>query len=116
MRIYDVSMPIRPEMPVYPGNPPFERRITRVHGREQPVTLGGRTVTLYPLYHPAAALYTPAMLAVLERDVARLPELLALGDDACVESTRAPQTRPGPVSAPLEIGTPSRRPVQLGLF
>ena len=46
--------------------------ITRVHGREQPVTLGGRTVTLYPLYHPAAALYTPAMLAVLERDVARL--------------------------------------------
>ena len=50
--------------------------ITRVHGQEQPVTLGGRSVTLYPLYHPAAALYTPTMLEVLERDVARLPELL----------------------------------------
>jgi DNA polymerase len=32
--------------------------ITRVHGHEQEVTLGARTVFLYPLYHPAAALYT----------------------------------------------------------
>ena len=36
--------------------------ITRVHGYEQEVTLGARTVLLYPLYHPAAALYTPSML------------------------------------------------------
>src|SRR5438477_3489709 len=33
--------------------------ITRVHGQEQETTLGGRKVLLYPLYHPAAALYTP---------------------------------------------------------
>jgi len=50
--------------------------ITRVHGQEQQTTLGGRSVVLYPLYHPAAALYTPAMLKVLESDFARLPELL----------------------------------------
>jgi uracil-DNA glycosylase len=50
--------------------------ITRVHGAEQETTLGGRRVLLYPLYHPAAALYTPAMLKVLEADFARLPELL----------------------------------------
>jgi len=50
--------------------------ITRVHGQEQQTTLGGRSVTLYPLYHPAAALYTPAMLKVLESDFARIPELL----------------------------------------
>jgi DNA polymerase len=50
--------------------------ITKVHGREQETTLGGRNVLLYPLYHPAAALYTPAMLKVLESDFARLPELL----------------------------------------
>jgi uracil-DNA glycosylase family 4 len=50
--------------------------ITRVHGVEQETTLGGRRVLLYPLYHPAAALYTPAMLKVLEADFARLPELL----------------------------------------
>ena len=36
--------------------------ITRVHGVPQQVTLGGNAVTLYPIYHPAAALYTRAML------------------------------------------------------
>ena len=50
--------------------------ITRVHGQEQWTTLGGNRVQLYPLYHPAAALYTPAMLKVLEEDFARIPELL----------------------------------------
>jgi len=50
--------------------------ITRVHGQEQETTLGGRSVVLYPLYHPAAALYTPAMLGVLAEDFARLPGLL----------------------------------------
>jgi len=50
--------------------------ITKVHGQEQETTLGGRKVLLYPLYHPAAALYMPAMLKILEVDFARLPELL----------------------------------------
>jgi len=50
--------------------------ITRVHGAEQETRLGGRRVLLYPLYHPAAALYTPAMLKVLEEDFSRIPVLL----------------------------------------
>jgi DNA polymerase len=50
--------------------------ITRVHGQEHQTTLGGRRVLLYPIYHPAAALYTPRMLEVLQSDFARLPELL----------------------------------------
>ena len=54
--------------------------ITRVHGREQETMLAGQRVFLYPLYHPAAALYTPAMLQVLESDFARIPELLARVD------------------------------------
>ena len=52
--------------------------ITKVHGQEQETTLGGRKVLLYPLYHPAAALYTPTMLKILEADFARLPELMGL--------------------------------------
>ena len=48
--------------------------ITRVHGQEQTVTLGGSCVVLYPLFHPAAALYTPRMLEVLESDFARPPD------------------------------------------
>jgi DNA polymerase len=50
--------------------------ITRVHGQEQETTLGGRRLLLYPIYHPAAALYTPRMLDVLKSDFARLPELM----------------------------------------
>src|SRR5215204_3051504 len=52
--------------------------ITRLHGREEVRAIGPRTVRLYPLYHPAAALYTPSMLDVLRTDFARIPELLAL--------------------------------------
>jgi DNA polymerase len=52
--------------------------ITRLHGREEVRRIGPRTVRLYPIYHPAAALYTPAMLETLRADFARIPELLAL--------------------------------------
>ena len=52
--------------------------ITRVHGHPEVITLGRRAVRLYPLYHPAAALRTPAMLDALRADFARIPDLLAL--------------------------------------
>ena len=52
--------------------------ITRVHGQPQVITLGRRAVRLYPIFHPAAALYTPRMLQTLREDFARLPDLLAL--------------------------------------
>ena len=52
--------------------------ITRLHGRDEVRRIGPRTVRLYPIFHPAAALYTPSMLATLRQDFARLPELLAL--------------------------------------
>ena len=53
--------------------------ITRLHGRPEVIELGRRAVRLYPIYHPAAALYTPRMLETLREDFARLPELLAGG-------------------------------------
>jgi uracil-DNA glycosylase len=76
--------------------------ITRVHGQDQEVTLGGRTVLLYPLFHPAAALYTPRMLDVLEADFARLPDLLGRA------AVPPPPAEPEPAV--------ETRPVQLGLF
>jgi uracil-DNA glycosylase len=54
--------------------------ITRVHGRPQTHTVGGRTVQIYPLFHPAAALRTPQVKEQLRKDFARLPALL---EDAC---------------------------------
>jgi DNA polymerase len=53
--------------------------ISRLHGREEVLTIGARAVHLYPLYHPAAALYTPSTLEALRADFHRIPELLALG-------------------------------------
>jgi uracil-DNA glycosylase family 4 len=52
--------------------------ITRLHGKPEELTLGRRTVRLYPIFHPAAALYTPRMLETLREDFSRLPELLEL--------------------------------------
>jgi uracil-DNA glycosylase len=52
--------------------------ITRLHGRAEVITLGRRAVRLYPIYHPAAALYTPRMLETLREDMRGLPALLAL--------------------------------------
>jgi uracil-DNA glycosylase family 4 len=53
--------------------------ITRLHGQPEVLTLGRRAVRLYPIFHPAAALYTPRMLETLREDFARLPQLLAMG-------------------------------------
>src|SRR3954447_10965283 len=52
--------------------------ITRVHGHDEVPVIGTRAVRLFPLFHPAAALYTPRMLEVLREDFSRIPGLLAL--------------------------------------
>jgi DNA polymerase len=51
--------------------------ITQVHGVARELTVAGRAVTLFPLYHPAAALYTRRLLEVLQADMRTLGELLA---------------------------------------
>ncbi len=73
--------------------------ITRLHGREELRLIGPRNVRLYPIYHPAAALYTPAMLATLRADFARLPELLALPALTQPERSRSPSPSSSPSSS-----------------
>jgi uracil-DNA glycosylase family 4 len=51
--------------------------ITKLHGREEVRVVGPRAVRLYPIYHPAAALYTRSLMDTLREDFARLPGLLA---------------------------------------
>lgn len=111
--------------------------ISRVHGQAEERRLGPRNIRLYPLYHPAAALYTPATLEALRADFARIPELLALGPlaqpepeeegpgpaeeiEAEASAPEAPPTAPGGAAgsdgshAPGDTGPPPDR--QLGLF
>ena len=94
--------------------------ITRLHGQPEVRTIGPRAVRLYPLFHPAAALYTPRMLETLREDFARIPELLALpvpdqpdqSELAIPEPELAAEAlEPGPAA---NGGEPERE--QLGLF
>jgi DNA polymerase len=86
--------------------------ISRLHGQPEVREVGPRAVRLYPLYHPAAALYTPSTLEALRADFHRIPDLLALG--------APPQPRPiDPVPEPEEPALESlaeAQAQQLGLF
>ncbi len=88
--------------------------ITRLHGRDELRQIGPRVVRLYPLFHPAAALYTPAMLATLRADFERIPELLAR------PAPEQPEPEPEPVvEAPepeLVLVPDDPGDEQLGLF
>jgi uracil-DNA glycosylase len=98
--LYDQIQLIRPRVICTLGN--FATKllsgspvgITRVRGRAQEHTFGAVTVQLFPIYHPAAALYTPAMLDMLRGDFAALPALLAGGAVAAEAASQ-----PAPVSA-----------------
>jgi len=88
------------------GNP---AGITKVRGAPQVHELGGRTVFLLPLFHPAAALRTPAVKETLRQDFATLPDLLAMGPPVPAEE---------PVEEPAEDAAPVPQPSddQLDIF
>jgi uracil-DNA glycosylase len=95
--------------------------ITRLHGRPEELTLGRRTVRLYPIFHPAAALYTPRMLETLREDFSRLPELLALPEPRQPEAQELgeiPQAADGEPggAGPAASESDEARIDQLGLF
>jgi uracil-DNA glycosylase family 4 len=86
--------------------------ITKVRGTPQVHELGGRTVFLLPLFHPAAALRTPAVKETLRADFAAIPQLL-----------QRPLPGPAPSAeeiAAAEVGdddpTPPPPADQLGFF
>ncbi len=120
--------------------------ISKLHGREEERVIGNRAIRLYPLYHPAAALYTPATLEMLRTDFLRIPDLLALGpppqprrdelrsedwDPVDEPDDAGPETEEDHVAAPVAPAAPaapaapqvngsaalaSPQPEQLGLF
>jgi uracil-DNA glycosylase len=90
--------------------------ITKVRGVPQVRELGGRTVFLYPIFHPAAALYTPAMLERLRGDFRALPDLLTqpLPGEAPVPEP-VPEPEPEREREPQMVGAGVEAD-QLGLF
>lgn len=79
---------VQPQIVCALGNVPIRlltgkpHRLSEVHGQPVPVAVQGRDVLVYPLYHPAAAVHVPALIAELRTDVRRIPALLRSGADA----------------------------------
>src|SRR3954464_11993542 len=87
--------------------------ITRLHGRPEIRVIGERAVRLYPLFHPAAALYTPSNVELLRADFARIPGLLAM-EPPVQPAPPEPEPivpEPAPEQEPVAIAAG-----QLGLF
>jgi uracil-DNA glycosylase family 4 len=83
-----------------------QRGITGVHGRPQVHELGGRTVRVFPIYHPAAALRSTRTLEELREDFSKLPGLL-----------EEPPPVPIGAVAPVAAAEPEPEPPpQMGLF
>ncbi len=86
-----------------------QRGITGVHGCPQVHELGGRTVRVFPIYHPAAALRSTRTLEELREDFAKLPALLA-------EPAPVPIGAVAPVAAAMATAGPEPEPPQMDLF
>jgi uracil-DNA glycosylase family 4 len=59
-----------------------ELSMTAVHGKAKERTLASVHTLIFPVFHPAAALYAPTNKKVLEEDFARLRTLLSRGGEA----------------------------------
>ena len=92
--------------------------ITRVHGQEQEVTLGGRRRDPLPALPPGGgALHARRCSTCSSTTSRRLPELLAGGGGARVDSTQSPAGCAGVDGGTARARAEGRRqPVQLGLF
>ena len=82
------------------------RGITAVHGKPEVHELGGRTMRVYPLFHPAAALRSTKTLEDLREAFARIPALL----------DEPPPVPIGAVAPPALATVPEPDPPQMDLF
>jgi DNA polymerase len=85
--------------------------ITKVRGKPQLHQLGERTVRVFPILHPAAALRTPGLRATMSEDFATLGRLLA---EPAPEQAQAEMPAGAPAEAPPP--GPGRGEDQLAIF
>ena len=91
-----------------------ELSMTAVHGKAKPMNLAGVDLVVFPVFHPAAALYTPANRTVLEEDFVKLRYLLEKGlpSGPSGAETACADTRPDTQLVPASVAVESPRPVQ----
>lgn len=69
-----------------------EAKISNIHG--QPIWVKGRLIV--PMYHPAAALHQQSLRPILEKDFARLPELIAKAANSAKQAEPSEEQPPEP--------------------
>jgi uracil-DNA glycosylase family 4 len=101
-------------------------RIGQVHGTSRPAdpATGARDALVFAMYHPAAALRTPALERESFEDIGRVPAVLQQSRDLRAGATRAASAepdapppgdeRPAPMPSPTSASTSSRVPVPAG--
>jgi DNA polymerase len=72
-----------------------EASMTSVRGRAKALDVAGVPLLVFPVFHPAAALYTPANRGTLQEDFQKLRRLLERGSDALVADRSAVAEDPG---------------------
>jgi uracil-DNA glycosylase len=103
-----------------------ELSMTAIHGKAKPRTIGGVDLVVFPVFHPAAALYQPSNRKALEEDFVKLRVLLARGltpkgevpvECAAPAAPEAPAPAEPPVAAPNAARGPAAdRQEQLPLW
>jgi DNA polymerase len=77
-----------------------ELSMTAIHGRAKQLEIAGVDLVVFPVFHPAAALYTPSNRKMLEDDFAKLRHLLAHGLSPRSEDAEAENRAIAPPEAP----------------
>ncbi len=92
-----------------------ELSITAIHGKAKEKEFRGVSTLLFPVFHPAAALYAPANRKILQDDFAKLRVLLERGVQALGTEDSPDEPAAGPdaptviATAPLEATATSAR-------
>ncbi len=102
-----------------------ELSMTAIHGKAKQREIAGVSLVVFPVFHPAAALYTPSNRQVLEQDFAKLRRLLSHGlaprpeetvNEECGSPDFAIGAEASPADKPKSQGTASTRVEQLPLW
>ncbi len=83
-------------------------RISQAHGTTRPADpgTGARDATVFAMYHPAAALRTPALERESYDDIARVPDVLVTARGRRAERRRVGQGAPEAASAAAALAPP----------
>jgi uracil-DNA glycosylase family 4 len=86
-----------------------ELSMTAIHGRAKELQIAGVDLVVFPVFHPAAALYAPSNRKLLEQDFAKLRHLLSHGLSPRSEEMEGDESE-APAATPIAAPAPAPKP------